>query len=702
MQRSVARDRGRAAVVIGPHEPHPARLPRPEGDSLASALATDRVRHRVAQAMAVLGAASDIDFVAALLDAEPDTIRGVVEDLTAMGVVEGQRLHPPSVAASLLRELSADERTAWHTRAAEVLYRNDFPAGAVAAQLVAAGDARSTWAAQVLVEAADEALIHDDIDGAAQRLELAYRASRRASGRAAIATRLVSVERRVNPSTRTRNFARLKAALYTGRVPDTELPTAVLHMLWHGHTQHADQALARLDRGPHRIVDPAVDFLCAWLRYTHPTHVERHRRLFATRLGEGGRAAFDRRSPHRQSADLLAALSVQHPPAEIAGLAQRILAGHRLAVTTVEALVAAVDCLIHGDRLDTADAWCTSLLAEAQARRAPTWRSVFAALRAETLLRKGNLTGAIDNATLALNLVPAEHLGVWVGRPIAVLVRALTAQGRHTEAAAQLGRPVPRAMFESRFALPYLHAWGHHCLATGRPEEALRQFRQCGNLMRQWHLDFAWLVPWRNDLAAAYLELGDRRRAQALATMHLELIGGADRHRTGSVSLRLLAATGDAHRRVLLLRRAVAVARAGGDDHELATALTELGRAHRTIGDADKARPLLREAVRLAESCGSGALVRRLRGDRSPAPTAPTPRVRVTAGSVETLSPAERRVAELAALGKRNRDIAESLAITTSTVEQHLTRVYRKLSVARRGDLQFVLSAHAAAESAVG
>ncbi|MBF6331771.1 LuxR family transcriptional regulator [Nocardia transvalensis] len=668
----------------------------------------DRSRQRVAHAMAVLGIASGVDPVATLLAAEPDEIRGVVAEFTEIGVAAQGRIAHPTLAARILRELPDEERRALHGRAAEVLYRNEFPVSAVAAQLIAAGEARTSWAAQVLVEAADEALINDDIDGAAQRLELAYRASRRAGGRAAIATRLVSVERRVNPSTRTRNFGRLKAALYTGRVPESELPSAVLHMLWHGLVQHADHALARLDRGPagQYCVDPAVDFLCAWLRYTHPTHVERHRRLFAARIPDGGRARIDRDSPYRQSADLLAAQSVQHPPAEIAGLAQRILTGHRLASTTVEALVAAVDCLIHTDRLDTAEAWCASLLAEAEARRAPAWRSIFAALRADTLLRKGNLTGAVDDAVLALNLIPAEHLGVWVGRPLAVLVRALTAQGKHSEAAAQLRRPVPRAMFETRFALPYLHAFGHHCLATGRPAEAVRHFRQCGNLMRQWNLDFAWLVPWRNDLAAAYLELGDQRRAQALATMHLELIGGPDRHRSGGVSLRILAATGDPHRRVLLLRRAVAVARAGGDDHELATALTELGRAHRCIGDADKARPLLREAVRLAESCGSAALARRLRGDRTPppSPSTPQPRVRLSPGSVDALSPAERRVAELAALGKRNRDIADALAITTSTVEQHLTRVYRKLSVARRSELRFVLTARAtaAAETAVG
>ncbi|MGW4248793.1 helix-turn-helix domain-containing protein, partial [Nocardia sp. NPDC004722] len=76
----------------------------------------------------------------------------------------------------------------------------------------------------------------------------------------------------------------------------------------------------------------------------------------------------------------------------------------------------------------------------------------------------------------------------------------------------------------------------------------------------------------------------------------------------------------------------------------------------------------------------------------------------VSAAGSEPLSPAERRVAELAALGNRNRDIAEVLDITTSTVEQHLTRVYRKLSVARRSELRFALAAapESRARTAVG
>ncbi|MFI7498073.1 AAA family ATPase [Streptomyces sp. NPDC049687] len=51
------------------------------------------------------------------------------------------------------------------------------------------------------------------------------------------------------------------------------------------------------------------------------------------------------------------------------------------------------------------------------------------------------------------------------------------------------------------------------------------------------------------------------------------------------------------------------------------------------------------------------------------------------------LTEAERRVGALAAAGRTNREIAALLLITMSTVEQHLTKVYRKLKVRRRADL---------------
>jgi len=50
-------------------------------------------------------------------------------------------------------------------------------------------------------------------------------------------------------------------------------------------------------------------------------------------------------------------------------------------------------------------------------------------------------------------------------------------------------------------------------------------------------------------------------------------------------------------------------------------------------------------------------------------------------------------VALLAARGDSNRQIADKLFVTVSTVEQHLTRVYRKLKVHRRSDLPLHLHA---------
>jgi DNA-binding CsgD family transcriptional regulator len=49
------------------------------------------------------------------------------------------------------------------------------------------------------------------------------------------------------------------------------------------------------------------------------------------------------------------------------------------------------------------------------------------------------------------------------------------------------------------------------------------------------------------------------------------------------------------------------------------------------------------------------------------------------------LTETERRVAELAAQGRSNKEIAAELYMGISTVEAHLSRVYRKLDVRRAG-----------------
>ena len=50
-------------------------------------------------------------------------------------------------------------------------------------------------------------------------------------------------------------------------------------------------------------------------------------------------------------------------------------------------------------------------------------------------------------------------------------------------------------------------------------------------------------------------------------------------------------------------------------------------------------------------------------------------------------TPQERRVAQMAAGGTTNRAIAQSLFLTTRTIEMHLANAYRKLGVSSRTGL---------------
>ena len=57
------------------------------------------------------------------------------------------------------------------------------------------------------------------------------------------------------------------------------------------------------------------------------------------------------------------------------------------------------------------------------------------------------------------------------------------------------------------------------------------------------------------------------------------------------------------------------------------------------------------------------------------------------APSSDALTEAERRIATLVAEGKTNREVAAALFVTEHSVENALTRIYRKLDVRSRAEL---------------
>jgi DNA-binding CsgD family transcriptional regulator len=68
----------------------------------------------------------------------------------------------------------------------------------------------------------------------------------------------------------------------------------------------------------------------------------------------------------------------------------------------------------------------------------------------------------------------------------------------------------------------------------------------------------------------------------------------------------------------------------------------------------------------------------RAAGGRTSDPSAP---------GIEQLTVSERRVAELAAKGHSNPEIAQRLFVTRKTVETHLGHIYAKLDIAGRAEL---------------
>jgi len=64
---------------------------------------------------------------------------------------------------------------------------------------------------------------------------------------------------------------------------------------------------------------------------------------------------------------------------------------------------------------------------------------------------------------------------------------------------------------------------------------------------------------------------------------------------------------------------------------------------------------------------------------------------RLQFSGVEALTASERRVCDLAATGRSNREIAQELFVTPKTVENHLGRAYGKLGIGSREALADVL-----------
>lgn len=144
----------------------------------------------------------------------------------------------------------------------------------------------------------------------------------------------------------------------------------------------------------------------------------------------------------------------------------------------------------------------------------------------------------------------------------------------------------------------------------------------------------------------------------------------------------LLAARGDPDGAVAKVEEALRHHDSLAMPFERARTLLVQGRLLRRRNERRAARAALEEALGVFERLGAPLWAARVRGELARIPVRRAP---------AELTPTEERIAQLAATGFTNREVAERAFVSAKTVEANLARVYDKLGVRSRAELGRVM-----------
>lgn len=646
----------------------------------------------LAEATAILGTSAELPVAAAVAGlGEPESARAAraLADAHLLADAGEARFRHPLLRTAVEAAMPAPERVVRHARAADLLAARGAPSGRIAVHLLAAGGGRGDERAVEHLRAAAAGATAEGLPEHAATL-LRRALDEPAANRAEVLRELGVAEASAFAPTAAE---RLREALALTDDPAARADVAlrlVLAEYQRGRTGAAvDVALAAIEdaarhpelREPRLLLEALAALVGRYDLAALPRVRGRIQALAATLAGATPAERF-----------VLSVAASEQPAttaAELVASTQRAIA-----VLDEDPLpfpyrgIGEASQLLHADAAGEAQAFAAERVRRAQATGSPVQHAVAIAVRALVALETGALPAAaadLDDAMATLRDVgelraedDQSPLGIAAFRVLLHAEQAEFAQAEALLAAVGLDGELPERMTLN----PLLYARGTLRLLAGRPEAASADFRELGRRHEAWGIRRP-SPPWRSALALA---LGATDEARRLAHDELELARAWGTARAIARATRAVALTGDTP--IPLLSDAEARLADGPWRLDRVRVRCDLGAALRRAGERLQARAILAAALDEAHACGAEALARRAADElrRSGA----RPRRRAISG-LDALTPSELRVAELAAAGRSNREIAQALFVTLATVETHLTRVYRKLDVSGRSALAAAL-----------
>ena len=650
----------------------------------------------LARALSALGDGAQAGDAARLARLAGPELEPAMAALVSAGVVESGgtiRFTHPILRAAIYADLSPAERARLHHEAATILRERGAPAGQVAAQVMHTDPAADPGAVALLRDAARDALALGDAAGAAALLSRALDEPPADVDRPAVVLELGQAHARAGAP---EAIAPLSQIVERGD-DATAIAAAAIElsgMLF--YAGRAAEGATILRRAQERLPpgDPAREQLEIALLGASYVSASARREADPTiaALRDPGGPARDVLQATTLATLALDEVMFVRSASTAIDLAERAIAAglpvepHRGETWAILALSA----LAVADNLDAALRGADEILARARARGSALTVVAISGLRARIELRRGDLAAAQADAQAAIELGPdllgAEFLVMAVSSAVlAGLERDETPDSLRRLIDSADVRPDTEFLPSSllRYASGVLRA------AAGNHEAAIDELCGCALDHPMFGGENPAMLPWRSAAALSMAELGRHHEARSLAADEVRRAESFGAPRAIGIALRAHALVGPPAERSERLAVALAVLEPSLARLEHARVLVDLGATFRAAGKRTEARELLLEGLALAARCGARTLERRARAEL--AAIGVRPRKTERAG-VDSLTPSERRVVELAATGGTNREIAQTLFVTQKTVETHLGRSFRKLDISSRRQLPDVLA----------